>query len=80
MANLRWLARYRHWRCGRETDVAMRLTEVFRQPRRLRARLRPGPPLTDRLAVLAGRPAEHLERALVGGSVPRRRTTVKGRG
>ncbi|MFD9601757.1 TnsA-like heteromeric transposase endonuclease subunit [Streptomyces sp. NPDC059970] len=24
MANLRWLARYRHGRCGRETDVAER--------------------------------------------------------
>ncbi|MET9906126.1 TnsA-like heteromeric transposase endonuclease subunit [Streptomyces sp. NPDC006476] len=37
MANLRWLARYRHPRCGRETDVAERLAEVFRQPRQLRA-------------------------------------------
>lgn len=37
MANVRWLARYRHGRCGRETDVAERLLEVFRQPRRLRA-------------------------------------------
>lgn len=37
MANLRWLARYRHARCGREADVAERLLEVFRQPRRLRA-------------------------------------------
>jgi putative transposase len=35
MANLRWLARYRHTRCGREVDVAERLLEVFRQPRRL---------------------------------------------
>ncbi|MFS4091593.1 TnsA-like heteromeric transposase endonuclease subunit [Streptomyces sp. AF1A] len=37
MANLRWLARYRHRRCGHETDVAERLAEVFRQPRPLRA-------------------------------------------
>ncbi len=37
MANLRWLARYRHQRCGREADVAGRLAEVFRQPRPLRA-------------------------------------------
>jgi hypothetical protein len=37
MANLRWLARYRHRRCGRETDVAGLLAEVFRQPRPLRA-------------------------------------------
>lgn len=31
MANVRWLARYRHARCCRETDVAERLLEVFRQ-------------------------------------------------
>ncbi|MEU8653670.1 TnsA-like heteromeric transposase endonuclease subunit [Streptomyces sp. NPDC048737] len=37
MANLRWLARYRHGRCGRETDVAERLVEIFRQPQGLRA-------------------------------------------
>ncbi|MFI6742722.1 TnsA-like heteromeric transposase endonuclease subunit [Nonomuraea sp. NPDC050451] len=37
MANLRWLARYRHQRCGRERDVAKRLAEVFRQSRPLRA-------------------------------------------
>ncbi|MEV6480021.1 TnsA-like heteromeric transposase endonuclease subunit [Streptomyces sp. NPDC051576] len=37
MANVRWLARYRHGRCGRERDVAERLLEVFRQPRGLRA-------------------------------------------
>ncbi|MEV8569670.1 TnsA-like heteromeric transposase endonuclease subunit [Streptomyces sp. NPDC051322] len=36
MANLRWLARCRHGRCGRETDVAERLVEVFRQPQGLR--------------------------------------------
>lgn len=37
MANVRWLARYRHGRCGRETDVAGRLLEAFRQPGPLRA-------------------------------------------
>jgi putative transposase len=37
MANLRWLARYRHLRCARETDIAERLVEVFRRPRQLRA-------------------------------------------
>ncbi len=36
MANLRWLARYRHGRCGREADVVERLMEVFRQPHGLR--------------------------------------------
>ncbi|MER6050689.1 hypothetical protein ABT168_25135 [Streptomyces sp. NPDC001793] len=39
-----------------------------------------GKPRLDRLAILAGRrPVDHLERALVDGSVPRRRTTVTGR-
>lgn len=37
-----------------------------------------GKPRLDRLAVLTGRPAGHLERTLVDGSVPRRRTTVTG--
>ncbi|GAA4658515.1 hypothetical protein GCM10023347_07180 [Streptomyces chumphonensis] len=37
MANVRWLARYRHGRCGRESDIAERLVEVFRQPQELRA-------------------------------------------
>ncbi|MFJ1834462.1 TnsA-like heteromeric transposase endonuclease subunit [Streptomyces sp. NPDC088175] len=37
MANVRWLARYRHGRCGRDADVAERLLEVFRQPGPLRA-------------------------------------------
>ncbi|PZT77305.1 MULTISPECIES: TnsA-like heteromeric transposase endonuclease subunit [unclassified Streptomyces] len=37
MANVRWLARYRHGRCGRETDVVERLVEVFRRPQGLRA-------------------------------------------
>ncbi|WP_146065895.1 TnsA-like heteromeric transposase endonuclease subunit [Streptomyces sp. SM13] len=37
MANLRWLARYRHRRCGRETDIVERLVKVFRQPHGLRA-------------------------------------------
>ncbi|MFJ2791006.1 TnsA-like heteromeric transposase endonuclease subunit [Streptomyces sp. NPDC087290] len=37
MANLRWLARYRHERCGRETETAGRLLEVFREPRPLQA-------------------------------------------
>jgi putative transposase len=37
MANVRWLARYRHPRCGRDTVAAEHLVEVFRQPRRLRA-------------------------------------------
>ncbi|MFI1204842.1 TnsA-like heteromeric transposase endonuclease subunit [Streptomyces sp. NPDC020883] len=37
MANVRWLARYRHRRCGREVGVAERLLEVFRQPGPLRA-------------------------------------------
>ncbi|MER6050691.1 TnsA-like heteromeric transposase endonuclease subunit [Streptomyces sp. NPDC001793] len=37
MANVRWLARYRHGRCGREVGVAERLLEVFRQPGPLRA-------------------------------------------
>lgn len=36
MANVRWLARYRHARCCRETDVAERLLEVFWQPGPLR--------------------------------------------
>jgi hypothetical protein len=146
MANVRWLARYRHRRCGREPDIAEHLLEVFRQPRQLRAgaekagdvlRALPvlfhllwagalradlggallgsgtvvhtsderaggltqesrghgsvlhsvacgppnwtGKPRLDRLAVLAGRPAGHLERALVDSSVPRRRTTVADR-
>jgi hypothetical protein len=37
MANVRWLARYRHGRCGRETGVAERLLEVFRESGPLRA-------------------------------------------
>ncbi|MFG2059375.1 TnsA-like heteromeric transposase endonuclease subunit [Micromonospora sp. NPDC048930] len=31
-ANVRWLSRYRHPRCGRREDVAARLLEVFAQP------------------------------------------------
>lgn len=31
-ANLRWLARYRHPRCGRRDDIAARLREVFAEP------------------------------------------------
>lgn len=42
MANLRWLARYRHGRCGRETDVAERLVEVFRQHRASTSTSSPG--------------------------------------
>lgn len=38
-----------------------------------------GKPRLDRLAALADHPVEHLERALVDGSVPRPRTTVTGR-
>jgi hypothetical protein len=38
-----------------------------------------GKPRLERLAVLTDRPADHLERALIDGSVPRRRTTVTGR-
>ncbi|NNG84274.1 hypothetical protein HLB32_04925 [Streptomyces cacaoi] len=38
-----------------------------------------GKPRLERLAVLTGRPAGHLERALIDGLVPRRRTTVTGR-
>ncbi len=34
-ANVRWLSRYRHPRCGRREDVAGRLLEVFATPRRL---------------------------------------------
>uniref|UniRef100_UPI0038998803 TnsA-like heteromeric transposase endonuclease subunit n=1 Tax=Streptomyces spongiae TaxID=565072 RepID=UPI0038998803 len=37
MANLRWLARYRHGRCARVAEVSECLVEVFRQPRALRA-------------------------------------------
>ncbi|MFJ4897357.1 TnsA-like heteromeric transposase endonuclease subunit [Streptomyces sp. NPDC088727] len=36
-ANVRWLSRYRHRRCGGDTDVAGRLLEVLRRPRRLGA-------------------------------------------
>ncbi|MER6196088.1 TnsA-like heteromeric transposase endonuclease subunit [Streptomyces sp. NPDC001586] len=35
MANVRWLARYRRTRCGRPTEVAARLLEVFREPKDL---------------------------------------------
>lgn len=31
-ANVRWLARYRHPRCGRREDVTVQLLEVFAQP------------------------------------------------
>jgi hypothetical protein len=31
-ANLRWLSRYRHPRCGRREDIAVRLLEVFAEP------------------------------------------------
>lgn len=31
-ANVRWLSRYRHPRCGRREDVAARLLEVFAEP------------------------------------------------
>ncbi|MDG4750410.1 TnsA-like heteromeric transposase endonuclease subunit [Micromonospora sp. WMMD718] len=31
-ANVRWLSRYRHPRCGRREDVVARLVEVFAQP------------------------------------------------
>ena len=31
-ANVRWLARYRHPRCGRREDLVVRLLEVFAQP------------------------------------------------
>jgi hypothetical protein len=31
-ANVRWLSRYRHPRCGRREDLAARLLEVFAQP------------------------------------------------
>ncbi|MEV4826844.1 TnsA-like heteromeric transposase endonuclease subunit [Micromonospora sp. CA-248260] len=31
-ANVRWLSRYRHPRCGRREDVTARLVEVFDQP------------------------------------------------
>jgi hypothetical protein len=35
VANVRWLSRYRHPRCGRREDVAERLLEVFARPTRL---------------------------------------------
>lgn len=31
-ANMRWLSRYRHPRCGRREDLIVRLREVFAQP------------------------------------------------
>jgi hypothetical protein len=31
-ANVRWLSRYRHPRCGRREDLAVRLIEVFAAP------------------------------------------------
>lgn len=31
-ANMRWLSRYRHPRCGRREDLIVRLLEVFAQP------------------------------------------------
>jgi hypothetical protein len=31
-ANVRWLSRYRHPRCGRREDLVVRLVEVFAQP------------------------------------------------
>lgn len=37
MANLRWLARYRHTRCSGGTAGAGRLMDAFREPRELRA-------------------------------------------
>ncbi len=35
MANVRWLSRYRRSRCGRPTEVAEGLLEVFREPKGL---------------------------------------------
>lgn len=35
MANVRWLARYRRTRCGRPSEVADRLLEVFHEPKGL---------------------------------------------
>lgn len=37
-----------------------------------------GKPRLERLAILTGRPVDHLERALADGSVPRLRTTITG--
>jgi hypothetical protein len=48
-ANVRWLSRYRHPRCGRREDLACRLLEVFAQPTPLFAGAER---VGDRLAVL----------------------------
>ncbi|CAL9633132.1 hypothetical protein SUDANB43_06109 [Streptomyces sp. enrichment culture] len=85
MANLRWLARYRYRRCGRETDVAERLLEVFRQPCRLRAGAEEAGDVLQVLPVLfhllwAGTLHADLERALLGsGTVVRTSDEMSGR-
>jgi len=48
-ANVRWLSRYRHPRCGRRREVADRLLEVFAEPRPL---FEGAAEVGDRLAVL----------------------------
>jgi hypothetical protein len=48
-ANVRWLSRYRHPRCGRREDLAVRALEVFAQPTPLFAGAEQ---VGDRLAVL----------------------------
>jgi hypothetical protein len=48
-ANVRWLSRYRHPRCGRREDLAVRALEVFAQPTPLFA---DAEQVGDRLAVL----------------------------
>jgi hypothetical protein len=49
VANVRWLSRYRHPRCGRREDLACRLLEVFRHPTPL---LAGAEQVGDRLLVL----------------------------
>ncbi len=48
-ANVRWLSRYRHPRCGRREDLAVRALEVFAQPTPL---FTGAEQVGDRLAVL----------------------------
>ena len=48
-ANVRWLSRYRHSRCGARIELAQRLLEVFAQPRGL---FEGAGSVGDRLAVL----------------------------
>ena len=48
-ANVRWLSRYRHSRCGARIELAQRLLEVFARPRGL---FEGAGSVGDRLAVL----------------------------